>query len=64
MNNRTHGYDGPIAISNGGQVTQLAQDFLRAAHAIGIPFSGTYSPINQLYLLSHHLLADDLQGDT
>ncbi|KAG6370938.1 hypothetical protein JVT61DRAFT_10805 [Boletus reticuloceps] len=40
VNNDTHGYDGPIAISNGGQVTQLAQDFLRATHAIGIPFSG------------------------
>ncbi|KAG6381632.1 hypothetical protein JVT61DRAFT_231 [Boletus reticuloceps] len=39
VNNDTHGYDGPIAISNGGQVTQLAQDFLRAAHAIGVPFS-------------------------
>ena len=40
-NNDTHGYDGPIAISNGGQVQPVAQDFLRAAHAIGIPFSGT-----------------------
>ncbi|KAL5501118.1 hypothetical protein ACEPAH_9505 [Sanghuangporus vaninii] len=38
-NNDTHGYDGPIAISNGGQITGLAQDFLRAADAIGIPFS-------------------------
>ncbi|KAG1760148.1 GMC oxidoreductase-domain-containing protein [Suillus occidentalis] len=40
VNNDTHGYDGPIAISNGGQVTPLAQDFLRASHAVGVPFSG------------------------
>ncbi|KAG1769548.1 GMC oxidoreductase-domain-containing protein [Suillus placidus] len=39
VNNDTHGYNGPIAISNGGQVTPLAQDFLRAAHAIDVPFS-------------------------
>lgn len=39
-NNDTHGYDGPIAISNGGQITPVAQDFLRASHAIGVPFSG------------------------
>lgn len=39
VNNDTHGYDGPIAISNGGQVTPLAQDFLRAAHALDVPFS-------------------------
>ncbi|EIN11107.1 alcohol oxidase [Punctularia strigosozonata HHB-11173 SS5] len=38
-NNDTHGYNGPIAISNGGQVRPLAQDFLRAAHAIGVPYS-------------------------
>ncbi|TRM68313.1 GMC oxidoreductase-domain-containing protein [Schizophyllum amplum] len=38
-NNDSHGYDGPIAISNGGSVTALAQDFLRASDAIGIPFS-------------------------
>ncbi|EIW62184.1 alcohol oxidase [Trametes versicolor FP-101664 SS1] len=38
-NNDTHGYDGPIAISNGGQITPVAQDFLRASHAIGIPYS-------------------------
>jgi len=38
-NNKTHGYDGPIAISNGGRITQLAHDFLRASDAIGIPFS-------------------------
>ena len=38
-NNDTHGYDGPIAISNGGGITPLAQDFLRASDAIGIPFS-------------------------
>ena len=38
-NNNTHGYDGPIAISNGGQVMPVAQDFLRAAHAIGVPYS-------------------------
>ncbi|OBZ65421.1 Alcohol oxidase 1 [Grifola frondosa] len=39
VNNDTHGYDGPIAISNGGQITPVAQDFLRASHAIGIPYS-------------------------
>ncbi|GJE96582.1 alcohol oxidase [Phanerochaete sordida] len=38
-NNGTHGYDGPIAISNGGQIMPVAQDFLRAAHAIGVPYS-------------------------
>ncbi|KZV71491.1 GMC oxidoreductase [Peniophora sp. CONT] len=38
-NNDTHGYDGPIAISNGGSINPLAQDFLRAADTIGIPFS-------------------------
>ncbi|THH01625.1 hypothetical protein EW026_g1138 [Hermanssonia centrifuga] len=38
-NNDTHGYDGPIAISNGGQITPVAQDFLRASHAVGIPYS-------------------------
>ena len=41
-NNDSHGYDGPIAISNGGQVMPVAQDFLRAAHAIGVPYSGTF----------------------
>ena len=41
-NNDTHGYDGPIAISNGGQVQPVAQDFLRASHAIGVPFSGRF----------------------
>ncbi|KII84858.1 hypothetical protein PLICRDRAFT_179188 [Plicaturopsis crispa FD-325 SS-3] len=35
----THGYDGPIAISNGGHITELAQDFLRASDSIGIPFN-------------------------
>ncbi|KAL8292873.1 hypothetical protein RQP46_000567 [Phenoliferia psychrophenolica] len=38
-NNNLHGKDGPIQISNGGQITPLAQDFLRAAHEIGIPFT-------------------------
>ncbi|KAF9456918.1 GMC oxidoreductase-domain-containing protein [Collybia nuda] len=38
-NNGTHGYDGPIAISNGGSITALAQDFLRASDAVGVPFS-------------------------
>lgn len=40
-NNDSHGYDGPIAISNGGQIMPVAQDFLRASHAIGVPYSGT-----------------------
>lgn len=39
-NNDTHGFDGPIAISNGGAVTALAQDFLRASDTLGIPYSG------------------------
>ncbi|KAF8900882.1 GMC oxidoreductase-domain-containing protein [Gymnopilus junonius] len=38
-NNDTHGYDGPIAISNGGTITALGQDFLRASDAVGIPFT-------------------------
>ncbi|KAF9037013.1 alcohol oxidase [Hymenopellis radicata] len=38
-NNDKHGYDGPIAISNGGTISPLAQDFLRASDAVGIPFS-------------------------
>ncbi|CAA7264498.1 unnamed protein product [Cyclocybe aegerita] len=38
-NNDLHGYDGPIAISNGGTITGLAQDFLRASDAVGIPFT-------------------------
>lgn len=38
-NNNTHGYEGPIAISNGGQIMPVAQDFLRASHAIGVPYS-------------------------
>ena len=43
-NNDSHGYDGPIAISNGGSINPLAQDFLRAADSIGIPYSGTSLP--------------------
>ncbi|KAJ7272149.1 GMC oxidoreductase-domain-containing protein, partial [Mycena rebaudengoi] len=39
-NSDTHGYDGPIAISNGGTITALAQDFLRASDNLGVPFSG------------------------
>ena len=35
-----HGYEGPIAISNGGTISPLAQDFLRASDALGIPYSG------------------------
>ncbi len=46
VNNDTHGYDGPIAISNGGQITPVAQDFLRASHAIGIPYSGVCQPLH------------------
>ncbi|KZT56112.1 GMC oxidoreductase [Calocera cornea HHB12733] len=38
-NNDTHGYNGPIAISNGRQITTLAQDFLRALEAVGVSFS-------------------------
>ena len=35
-----HGYEGPVAISNGGTINPLAQDFLRACDAIDIPYSG------------------------
>ncbi|THH29566.1 hypothetical protein EUX98_g4623 [Antrodiella citrinella] len=45
-NNDTHGYDGPIAISNGGQITPVAQDFLRASHAIGVPYSDDIQDLN------------------
>lgn len=45
-NNQTHGYDGPIAISNGGSITALAQDFLRASDAIGVPFSDDLQDLN------------------
>ncbi|QRW14249.1 GMC oxidoreductase [Ceratobasidium sp. AG-Ba] len=38
-NNDTHGFDGPVAISNGGWVAPIAQDFLRAANSIGIPLT-------------------------
>lgn len=52
-NNDTHGFDGPIAISNGGAVTALAQDFLRASDAIGIPYSGMSLVIGLcLYLIN------------
>ena len=54
-NNDTHGYDGPIAISNGGQIMPVAQDFLRAAHAIGIPYSGKQSKPDGLSELSSYI---------
>ncbi|KAI5474318.1 alcohol oxidase [Pseudohyphozyma bogoriensis] len=38
-NSDTHGHDGPIQISNGGQINPLAQDFLRAAQEIGVPYT-------------------------
>ncbi len=60
-NNDTHGYDGPIAISNGGQLTPVAQDFLRASHANGIPFSGMlifYDVVVLIVILS----VEDIQG--
>ncbi|ELU36559.1 alcohol oxidase [Rhizoctonia solani AG-1 IA] len=38
-NNDTHGFDGPVAISNGGWVAPIAQDFLRASTAVGIPLT-------------------------
>jgi alcohol oxidase len=51
-NNDTHGYDGPIAISNGGSISGLAHDFLRASDAVGIPFSGKTPGLSYLsYLL-------------
>ncbi|KAG8716985.1 hypothetical protein FRC08_008397 [Ceratobasidium sp. 394] len=38
-NNDTHGFDGPVAISNGGWIAPIAQDFLRASNAVGIPLT-------------------------
>ncbi|KAF8599079.1 putative methanol oxidase [Ceratobasidium sp. AG-I] len=38
-NNGTHGFEGPVAISNGGWVAPIAQDFLRASNAVGIPLT-------------------------
>jgi alcohol oxidase len=49
VNNDTHGYNGPIAISNGGTITPLGQDFLRASDSLGIPFSGMSSMIPILF---------------
>ncbi|EJD00303.1 alcohol oxidase [Fomitiporia mediterranea MF3/22] len=45
-NNDTHGYDGPIAISNGGQINPLAYDFLRAADAVGVPITDDLQDLN------------------
>ncbi|KAF8196933.1 methanol oxidase [Pholiota molesta] len=45
-NNDSHGYDGPIAISNGGTISALAQDFLRASDSVGIPFSDDLQDLN------------------
>ncbi|KAJ7302451.1 GMC oxidoreductase-domain-containing protein [Mycena albidolilacea] len=45
-NSDTHGYDGPIAISNGGTITALAQDFLRASDAVQAPFSDDIQDLN------------------
>ncbi|KDR71609.1 hypothetical protein GALMADRAFT_143863 [Galerina marginata CBS 339.88] len=60
-NNNTHGYDGPIAISNGGTITALAQDFLRASDSVGIPFSGnTFAALFKLAVPNKSPL-DDLQ---
>lgn len=50
-NNNTHGYDGPIAISNGGQIMPVAQDFLRAAHAIGVPYSDDIQGLYPVYVI-------------
>lgn len=52
-NNDTHGYDGPIAISNGGQITAVAQDFLRASDAIGVPYSDDIQGISLHFILPH-----------
>ena len=60
-NNDSHGYDGPIAISNGGQIMPVAQDFLRAAHAIGIPYSGMYTSNVHILHGTKIKLADDIQ---
>jgi alcohol oxidase len=45
-NNNTHGYDGPIAISNGGQTTALARDFLRASDCVGVPYNEDIQDLN------------------
>lgn len=62
-NNDTHGYDGPIAISNGGQIMPVAQDFLRAADAIGVPYSGKMTlHCFCRYACNSLTLTDDIQG--
>ncbi|KAJ7697543.1 GMC oxidoreductase-domain-containing protein [Mycena metata] len=48
-NSETHEYDGPIAISNGGTITALAQDSLRASDALGVPFSDDIQDLNTSY---------------
>ena len=58
VNNDTHGYDGPIAISNGGQITPVAQDFLRASHAIGVPYSDDIQGTSTFFELNFCSLSD------
>ncbi|EJD40360.1 putative methanol oxidase [Auricularia subglabra TFB-10046 SS5] len=45
-NNDTHGFDGPVAISNGGWIAPIAQDFLRASAAVGIPTTDDLQDLN------------------
>jgi alcohol oxidase len=47
LNQGTHGFEGPVAISNGGWVAPIAQDFLRASNAIGIPVTDDLQDCNQ-----------------
>ena len=61
MNNDTHGYEGPIAISNGGTTTALAHDFLRASDSLGIPFSGTSLPSSRGLIPNSFSPTDDIQ---
>ena len=61
VNNDTHGYEGPIAISNGGTTTALAHDFLRASDSLGIPFSGTSLPSSRGLIPNSFSPTDDIQ---
>ncbi|KAJ7157992.1 hypothetical protein C8R43DRAFT_1234424 [Mycena crocata] len=58
----THGFDGPIAISNGGTITALAQDFLRGSDAVGIPFSDDIQDLNTSH--SSEIWAKYINRDT
>ncbi|MEX1179969.1 MAG: GMC family oxidoreductase N-terminal domain-containing protein [Cucumibacter sp.] len=43
FNNRYHGIDGPLAVSDPGSVCDATEDFLRAAQGIGFPFNPDFN---------------------